>query len=238
MSGNLTQLGSRVKPFVKQSKEGFSLIPNIIYEIGLDHYARDVYGYIKRVAGESGQCWKSIPTIAKQLGISESTVKRSIKKLLQRRPELSGKSLIAKVASKHPSNTYVVVDIWAENSRVMVGSHRPPSRFPQTPHPVPTDLSDRVTQTYKEDSVKKISEEDFFKKREKSFLGNHERPSGLSRDPQFENSAQADLSQADSYDEYIADSHDEEIVVPDDVKIFMPPPPEILDWLVSDLKRF
>jgi DNA-binding MarR family transcriptional regulator len=230
MSGNLTHSNNKVKPFAKQSREHFSIIPNAIFEIGLDHYARDVYVYMKRVAGESGECWKSIPTIAKQLGISGSTVKRSIKKLLERRPELSGKSLIAKVASKHPSNTYIVVDIWTENSRLMVGSHRLPSRFPQTPRPVPTDLSDRVTQTYKEDPLKKISEEDFFKKSEKTFLGNHERPSGLSRDPQFGDSAQADLSQADSYDE-------EELAVPDDVKSFMPPPPEILDWLVSDLKR-
>lgn len=225
MSSNLAHLNNKVKPFTKQSREHFSIIPNAIFELGLNHHALLIYVYIKRVAGETGQCWKSVPTIAKQLGISESTVKRSIKKLLERRPELSGKSLIEKVASNHPSNTYIVVHIWAENSRVMVGSHRHPDS-------VPTDLSDRVTQTYKEDPLKKIPEEDPFFKREKNSQDqNHEKPSGLLRDPQFEDSAQADLSQADSYDY-------EEIVVPDDVKSFMPPPPELLDWFVSDVKRF
>jgi hypothetical protein len=247
MSLNLAHLDNKVKPFAKQSREHFSIIPNAVFEIGLDHYEVCVYVFMKRVAGESGQCWKSIPAIAKQLRISEMTVRRSIGKLLKRRLELGGKSLIRKVPSKHRSNTYVVEDIWAENSRVMRLRHPSTTEhstpLPHVPYTATTEHSTPLPQNSKEDPPKKITKEDPFFKREKNPEDlKHERPSGLLRDPQFGDSAQADLSQADSYDEeLVVDSHDQETAVLDDVTSFMPPPHEqaaALDWLLEDIKRF
>ena len=49
-----------------------------IYQSDLGHRARAVYMYLKDQADKNGQCWPGIKTIAAELGLSRSTVKRAL----------------------------------------------------------------------------------------------------------------------------------------------------------------
>ena len=49
-----------------------------IYASGLSHRARTVYMYLKDRADREGRCWPGIRTIARDLGLSVSTVKRAL----------------------------------------------------------------------------------------------------------------------------------------------------------------
>ena len=52
-----------------------------IYQADLDHRAKAVYMYLKDHADSEGKCWPGIRTIATELGISRSTVKRALNDL-------------------------------------------------------------------------------------------------------------------------------------------------------------
>ena len=52
-----------------------------LYEMELPHRAVAVYQYLYFRADREGQCWPAVPTIAKDLKLSEKTVRRSIKDL-------------------------------------------------------------------------------------------------------------------------------------------------------------
>ena len=54
---------------------------NHIYKADLSHRAVSVYIYLFDRANKDGECWPSIPTIAKELKLSESTVRRALKDL-------------------------------------------------------------------------------------------------------------------------------------------------------------
>ena len=60
-----------------------------IYSSDLNHRARSVYMYLKDRADQDGRCWPAIRTIAKDLDLSRSTVKRAL-------DELCGAGLLAK----------------------------------------------------------------------------------------------------------------------------------------------
>ena len=49
-----------------------------IYQSDLGHRARAVYMYLKDHADWEGTCWPGINTIAAELGLSRSTVKRAL----------------------------------------------------------------------------------------------------------------------------------------------------------------
>ena len=49
-----------------------------IYSSDLSHRARSVYMYLKDRADKDGKCWPAIKTIARELGLSCSTVKRAL----------------------------------------------------------------------------------------------------------------------------------------------------------------
>lgn len=49
-----------------------------IYDSNLNHRAKAVYMYLKDRSDSQGQCWPAIKTIALELGISRSTVKRAL----------------------------------------------------------------------------------------------------------------------------------------------------------------
>lgn len=49
-----------------------------IYASDLSHRARSVYMYLKDRADREGRCWPAIKTIALELGLSRSTVKRAL----------------------------------------------------------------------------------------------------------------------------------------------------------------
>ena len=52
-----------------------------IYSSDLSHRARSVYMYLKDRADRDDKCWPAIKTIAKELGLSSSTVKRALDEL-------------------------------------------------------------------------------------------------------------------------------------------------------------
>ena len=54
-----------------------------IYSSDLNHRARTVYMYLKDLADAKGCCWPAIKTIAADLGLSRSTVKRALRDLCQ-----------------------------------------------------------------------------------------------------------------------------------------------------------
>lgn len=55
-----------------------------IYTEELPHRAKAVYMYLKDRSNRSGECWPGINTIAADLDLSRSTVKRAVRDLTQR----------------------------------------------------------------------------------------------------------------------------------------------------------
>lgn len=54
-----------------------------IYASDLTHRAKSVYMYLKDRADSEGKCWPAIKTIAVELGMSRSTVKRALDDLCE-----------------------------------------------------------------------------------------------------------------------------------------------------------
>ena len=54
---------------------------DFLYRMDLPHRAVSVYTYLFDRANKNGECWPAIPTIAKELKLSESTVRRALKDL-------------------------------------------------------------------------------------------------------------------------------------------------------------
>ena len=75
-----------------------------IYHSDLSHRARAVYMYLKDHADNEGRCWPGIRTIAAELGLSRSTVKRALDGagLLTREPRW-------RENGSHSSNLYRLV---------------------------------------------------------------------------------------------------------------------------------
>ena len=82
---------------------------DFLYRMDLPHRAVSVYIYLFDRAGKNGECWPAIPTIAKELKLSESTVRRALKDLKkagliateQQYREKGGKSsLLYKISKK------------------------------------------------------------------------------------------------------------------------------------------
>ena len=54
-----------------------------LYRTDLQHRAISVYIYLADRANKNGECWPAIPTIAEELKLSKSTVRRAIRELRQ-----------------------------------------------------------------------------------------------------------------------------------------------------------
>lgn len=52
-----------------------------VYRSELPHRARTVYIYLADRANKDGECWPAIPTIAKELQLSQTTVRRALNDL-------------------------------------------------------------------------------------------------------------------------------------------------------------
>ena len=52
-----------------------------LYRTDLQHRAISVYIYLADRADKNGECWPAIPTIAKELKMSKSTVRRALQDL-------------------------------------------------------------------------------------------------------------------------------------------------------------
>ncbi len=54
---------------------------SFVFKRDLSHRAISVYIYLSERANKANECWPAIPTIAKELRLSESTVRRAIREL-------------------------------------------------------------------------------------------------------------------------------------------------------------
>ena len=54
---------------------------DFLYRMDLPHRAISVYIYLYDRANKNGECWPAIPTIAKELKLSQSTIRRALKDL-------------------------------------------------------------------------------------------------------------------------------------------------------------
>lgn len=52
-----------------------------LYQMDLPHRAVAVYVYLYDRANKNGECWPSVSTIAKEIKLSQATVRRAIKDL-------------------------------------------------------------------------------------------------------------------------------------------------------------
>lgn len=79
-----------------------------LYQMDLPHRAVAVYTYLHDRSNKNGECWPSVPTIAKEIKLSQATVRRAIKDLRkaglieteQRYREQGGKSSLLYVIKK------------------------------------------------------------------------------------------------------------------------------------------
>ena len=58
---------------------------NFLYRMDLPHRAVSVYIYLSDRANKNGECWPAIPTIAKELKLSQSAVRRALHDLRKAR---------------------------------------------------------------------------------------------------------------------------------------------------------
>ncbi len=58
---------------------------DFLYKMDLPHRAISVYAYLADRANKDGECWPAIPTIAKELKLSQSTIRRALKDLRKAR---------------------------------------------------------------------------------------------------------------------------------------------------------
>ena len=56
-------------------------VPNLINDLGLSHVAIHLYCHYRRIAGEDGECYRSMDTLAKECGMSKATVFNARKEL-------------------------------------------------------------------------------------------------------------------------------------------------------------
>ncbi len=54
---------------------------DFLYRMDLPHRAVSVYIYLMDRANKNGECWPAIPTIALELKLSQSTVRRALRDL-------------------------------------------------------------------------------------------------------------------------------------------------------------
>ena len=54
---------------------------DFLYRMDLPHRAVAVYIYLANRANKNGECWPAIPPIAKELKLSQSTVRRALNDL-------------------------------------------------------------------------------------------------------------------------------------------------------------
>lgn len=144
----------------------FCMIPHAIYEIGLKGNEIAVYGAIKRAAGESSNCTKSKPNLAKSAGVCKKSIFNIIKRLCETNKFL-GKPLIL-CHSRHTengewdTNMIEIVDIWKECICLIEKIEKKFGEVNITlpnvnvttgvGYPLPQG---RVTVTHKEESIKK-----------------------------------------------------------------------------------
>lgn len=91
----------------------YTIIPNMIDDMGLSPFAYRLYGHYKRVAGEVGSCWQSVDTLAETCKMSRGMVSKCRQEL-----EAAGLINVTRTDNPHGGRDYITVtvkDIWALN---------------------------------------------------------------------------------------------------------------------------
>ena len=78
-----------------EEREYFTILPNMVDDIGLDVYEYRLLGHITRVAGIDSTCWQSVETIAEACKFSKG-------KVTEARNSLEKLGLIHVVRQKNP----------------------------------------------------------------------------------------------------------------------------------------
>ena len=94
----------------------FTVVPNFILDTA-DVWDILLYINIKRIAGESGTCWKSLVSLSKQCKMSVSRTQDSLKHLVDSGLiKQIGKKPVLTPGGIQYVNEYIVVDIWTKNA--------------------------------------------------------------------------------------------------------------------------
>jgi len=116
---------------VKVTDEGrgnFTIIPNIVDDMGLSLIAFRLYVHLKRVAGDNGDCYQSTQTLAEKCGMGVGTISKA-------KQELQSAGLI-KIQSRAKENTHyhniTIANIWRENAEKYVKANSP-DEIPSSP---------------------------------------------------------------------------------------------------------
>lgn len=92
-------------------KKYFTIIPNIIVN-GSNHWEQSLYLVMKRIAGENGECYASVRTLAKKMDCSTGQISKTIKSLLKRGwIEFVG----TRKGKTSPVKCYRIIDLWQKN---------------------------------------------------------------------------------------------------------------------------
>lgn len=92
-------------------------IPNLIDEMELSVYAFRLYARLKRVAGDSGQCWESTRTLA-------DACKMSVGQVCKAKQELSDAKLIRLERREHKKTDLISIeDVWRHNFARFAGAN-------------------------------------------------------------------------------------------------------------------
>ncbi len=90
-------------------KSHFTMIPNIVFEMGLSAYAVRLYCELKKVAGEGGKSWVNTEHLSERCCISTGSVSTAKQELL--------KEGLITIESKEANHYHeiTIVDIWERN---------------------------------------------------------------------------------------------------------------------------
>ena len=91
--------------------------------------AWSLYCVLVRMAGRDGECFPTLPTVARRMGCSDSTVQRSLK-VLERH------GLVSVLGMPNKANTYVIKDVTAPRPGAPETKATPPRPVPADPYSV------------------------------------------------------------------------------------------------------
>ena len=96
-----------MKKWKKPTKD-FYMMPNGIFKVGLDPFSFMILSYLIRRMNDDSECWPSISTMHKDLGISVSTIQDRLNYLKKRNLIAVGKCT---ASGKFKNNVYTVCSI-------------------------------------------------------------------------------------------------------------------------------
>jgi hypothetical protein len=88
----------------------FTQVPNMVFDLPISREAKWLYVHLKRVAGDSGECYQSLNTLAKKTQTSKPT-------LIKAKQELIGQGLIRVRPSERGDkpDTITIRNVWRRN---------------------------------------------------------------------------------------------------------------------------